>query len=340
MIPTEQWLQKLTNSEIKHRDKNYDQQKIYQKFDELRTYNNRPVYLFKFDTLLKAALQKSISFSNELSDKTTLLLNQHYRYSVVPLHVHDYIEINYVISGQVTEWIEGNEYILKSGDMAFINTNTVHTLLDTTEKDIIINILIKKEYFTSSFLNYIPKNGELSQFIAQCLSIENNQASFLIIKKALSLKPLLLDILTEQLNQQPGYRRIMELNLQIFFIRITRQHEYSLYGKANLADSIEDYINRNFRDITLKTAAEHFSFHPNYFSKIVHEQTGKTFKNLVQEKQFEFAKSYLINTSWSISQIINEVGISNHSFFYRKFHELYQLSPKDFRQQNKSLGQK
>lgn len=337
MTPTEQWLQKLTDSEIKYRDKSYDQQKIYQKFDELRTYNNRPVYLFKFDTLLKVTLQKSISFSNELSDKTTLLLNQHSRYSVVPLHVHDYVEINYVISGQVSEWIEGSKYTLKSGDMAFINTNTVHTLLDTTEKDIIINILIKREYFTSSFLNYIPKNGELSKFIAQCLSIENDQPGFLIIRKALSLKPLLLDILKEQLSQEPGYRRIMELNLQIFFIRITRQHEYSLYGQINLADSIEDYINRNFRTITLQSAADHFSFHPNYFSKVVHQQTGKTFKTLVQEKQFEFAKSYLLNTSWSISQIINEVGISNHSFFYQKFHELYHMSPKEFRNKDSEI---
>lgn len=332
MTPTEKWLQKLSTSEIKHRDKHDDQLGIYKGYPQLRSFNNQPVYLFTFNAILKLALQKSISFSNELSNEPTLLLNQHTRYSIVPLHVHDYIEINYVISGQVTEWIEGEEYTLKSGDMAFINTNTAHTLLKTTEKDIIINILIKKEYFTSSFLNYIPKSGELSKFIAQCLSIENNQPSFLIIRKALSLKPLLLDILKEQLEHQPGYRRIMELNLQVFFIRITREHEYSLYGKANLADSIEDYIERNFRTVTLKNAAEHFSFHPNYFSKIVHQKTGKTFKQLVQDKQFEFAKNYLINTSWSISQIINEVGISNHSFFYQRFNELYHMSPKEFRQ--------
>lgn len=332
MTPTENWLYELTSSEIKHRDTHDNQLKIYEDYPKFCSYNNQPVYLFTFKEILKTALQRSISFSNDLSNEATLLLNQHTRYSVVPLHVHDYIEINYVISGQVTEWIEGEKYTLKSGDMAFINTNTVHTLLETTEKDIIINILIKKEYFTSSFLNYIPKNGELSKFITQCLSIENNQSSFLIIRKALSLKPLLLDILKEQIEHQPGYRRIMELNLQVFFIRITREHEYSLYGKANLADSIENYIEQNFRTITLKNAAEHFSFHPNYFSKIVHQQTGKTFKQLVQDQQFESAKNYLISTPWSISQIISEVGISNHSFFYQRFNELYHMSPKNFRQ--------
>mgnify|MGYP003361907197 CR=1 FL=1 len=332
MNETEKWLEKLSPSELKHRDSNENQMNYYKDYPKQYLYNNQKVYLFSFNSILKMALQKSISFSNDLSDDTTLLLNQHTRYSVVPLHVHDYIEINYVVKGQVTELIEGTEYILKSGDMAFINTNTVHTLLETTEKDIIINILIKKEYFTSNSLNYIPKDGELSKFISQCLSNENNQSSFLILKKALTLKPLLLNILGEQLKHHPGYRRVMELYLQVFFIRITREHDYALYGKQNLSDSIIPYIETNFRNITLKSAAEHFSFHPNYFSKLVHEQTGKTFKELVQDKQFESATNYLINTNWSISQIINEIGISNHSFFYRRFSNIYGMSPSKYRQ--------
>lgn len=110
MTPTEKWLQGLSASEIKHRDTHDDQLKIYKDYPRLRSYNGQPVYMFTFNSILKLALQKSISFSNELSDETTLLLNQHTRYSIVPLHVHDYIEINYVLSGQVTEWIEGDKY--------------------------------------------------------------------------------------------------------------------------------------------------------------------------------------------------------------------------------------
>lgn len=339
MTSVKESLTKLSKFEIKHRDFPEQQLDYYTLLPEYTTFDGQPVYKFTFQQVLIQSLARdqaptTIRLSNPLTSEITLLLSQHARYSIVPSHVHNYIEINYVLHGGVTELIEGKKYRLKTGDMCFLDTNTIHTLLDTNENDIIINILIKKEYFTSYFLNQIPHQGELASFIMQCISNETSEADFLIIRSAKLIKPLILDILDEQRRKETGYLHVMEAFLQVFFIRLTRAQTFMISNQHDLTHDIRAYIQANFRDTTLNKAAAYFSFQPNYFSYLVHKQTGQTFKQLVQAKQMEMATSYLINTDWPITRIIDELGFTNNTFFYKKFQQTFAETPKEYREQH------
>jgi YesN/AraC family two-component response regulator len=54
--------------------------------------------------------------------------------------------------------------------------------------------------------------------------------------------------------------------------------------------------------------------------------------------RIETAKNMLIETDLSIDDIINKIGFSNKSGFYKKFLEATGMMPSDFRKNNKNDG--
>ena len=86
---------------------------------------------------------------------------------------------------------------------------------------------------------------------------------------------------------------------------------------------------------TLESAAEHFSFHPNYLSRYIPKHTGKTFKQLVQEQRLNKAVFLLLNTELTIEEVVGEVGYQNYGFFNKIFKERYSLTPNNYRKKFK-----
>lgn len=68
-------------------------------------------------------------------------------------------------------------------------------------------------------------------------------------------------------------------------------------------------------------------------SRTIKQETGHTFKELLQEKRFEKASMFLRETDLPIADIMIACGYENSSYFYRKFKEKYEVSPKDYRKQ-------
>jgi AraC-like DNA-binding protein len=56
-----------------------------------------------------------------------------------------------------------------------------------------------------------------------------------------------------------------------------------------------------------------------------------TYKQLVQSQKLKYAAKFLRNTNMSVTEIANEAGYENISFFYQKFQEHYGCSPKEYR---------
>ncbi|WP_227858575.1 MULTISPECIES: response regulator transcription factor [unclassified Clostridioides] len=87
------------------------------------------------------------------------------------------------------------------------------------------------------------------------------------------------------------------------------------------------YIEENYKKITLGEVAKEFHFHPNYLSTLIKKTTGKSFKNIIHEQIIKKAVTLLKNTDMNIEDISIEVGYNNQTFFYKKFKELYGMTP-------------
>ena len=74
-------------------------------------------------------------------------IRRHTRFVHFPKHKHNYIEFNYVYSGQLTQTIDEKKITLKQGELIFLNQYITHEIEASGEEDIIINFIIKPEFF-------------------------------------------------------------------------------------------------------------------------------------------------------------------------------------------------
>jgi AraC-like DNA-binding protein len=92
------------------------------------------------------------------------------------------------------------------------------------------------------------------------------------------------------------------------------------------------YVNRHFKEsITLNDVAEHVGYSPVYLSKIFKSRHGVSFKKYLLHKRLGFARSLLLSTSQTITEISVQAGFTNLTHFSKAIKDYYGVSPSDFR---------
>ena len=85
--------------------------------------------------------------------------------------------------------------------------------------------------------------------------------------------------------------------------------------------------------VTLQDLSEHFGYHPNYISAMIHRETGHTFSEILLEKRMKRAELLLNTTQLPVERIAEMTGYRNSSNFYKSFRRYYGASPKEKREQ-------
>ena len=97
-----------------------------------------------------------------------------------------------------------------------------------------------------------------------------------------------------------------------------------MFGLLRYIDS--EYQSASLSDFSRKVKEEEY-----VLSRMIKKNTGRTFKDLLQEKRLSKACELLKNTDISIADISVLVGYDNTSFFHRLFRRTYDMSPRDYR---------
>lgn len=93
-----------------------------------------------------------------------------------------------------------------------------------------------------------------------------------------------------------------------------------------------DYISTHYREpLSVKELSGLSNYSEFYFMKLFKQYTGKTAAAYLNDYRLEKAKSLLLHTDASVTDIALDVGFNNTSYFIKKFQEANQLSPHKFR---------
>lgn len=98
---------------------------------------------------------------------------------------------------------------------------------------------------------------------------------------------------------------------------------------------IMQYVTENIQTVTLKETAAHFSYQPNYFSRLCQNLFGVTFNELKTHIKLELAKEQLRLTTKSLDEISQELGYKAVSNFHRNFKAQTGLTPREYRQESR-----
>ena len=91
------------------------------------------------------------------------------------------------------------------------------------------------------------------------------------------------------------------------------------------------YIEENYSTGSLTEIADTLHYDLCWLSREVKRRTGRTYKELLQEKRLTQAAYYLKHTSLGVDEVGEAVGYSNLSYFHRIFQKKYGFTPKKYR---------
>ncbi|MGB9342334.1 MAG: AraC family transcriptional regulator [Trichococcus sp.] len=310
---------------------------FFEIFDSYINENGVRIYRYTFEKILKSAEEKQKERAAFIEGSQLLIL-KHARFSYTPFHTHDFIEMNYVYSGTINIIIDGNEITLKEGDFCILDTSVCHRILDTGEDDIMINFLMRKEYFSTQMLSRLASNNIITRFAVNALSKTQEHDRYLLFNTPNS--EFLIDAIEGMLVNyyDPSFysEDVTDAYMIIIFSELLKAFQKQQSSEHRKADQsyIGDillFIEQNYQDCSLQQIADIFKFNPSYLSRFIKSQAGKSYVALVQELRLNNACILLKNTDTPIETISEQIGYRNVTFFYQKFKQAYDMTPHEYR---------
>ena len=133
----------------------------------------------------------------------------HTRFIHFPEHTHNYVEMIYMCSGSTHHVINGEDVILKQGELLILNQNAVQEIYPAGEGDVAVNFIILPEFFDYGLKMIETEENQLRDFIVDCLRGENHSAGYLHFKVAEGFRQQFLqDVCAEALEKRDSMYRI------------------------------------------------------------------------------------------------------------------------------------
>lgn len=294
--------------------------------------NGQQVYIF------------NLSFDSSTTHvEDNIVIWQQLPTAYVPIHIHQYIEMIYAFQGTCTVVIDQGEISLTEGDIIIIDKNTPHTVKDILTSDIIIDIKLKHDFLSTGFLSRFTNKSIISQFLIDSLINKRRENNYLYFpfETRSNIVGIMEQIMCEYFDKDFVSADMINAYLFILLNELIR-HANSTTGTqvdhlkqdVIVLDFLQ-YIEDHYKESTLTDMAANFKYHPNYISAVLKKATGKSFKELLQSQRLNKAALYLSNSDLSIPDIAEEVGYSSVSFFYKKFNEVFDQTPKEYRENHR-----
>ncbi|MFR3728988.1 AraC family transcriptional regulator [Lacrimispora sp.] len=271
-------------------------------------------------------------------------IRPHTRFVHFPRHKHNYIEVIYMCKGETTHIIDGDKVVLKTGELLFLNQHATQEILPAGEGDIAVNFIILPEFFDTAFEMMGEEENLLREFLVGCLCFNPRYASYLHFEVAdvLPVQNLVENMVWTLLYDHPNKRSINQVTMGLLFLQLmhyTDKISHTREGfEQKLIFQVLKFIDENYKEGELTELAERLSYNIYWLSRAVKRLTGRTYKELLQIKRLNQASFLLLNTRLSVTDISLAVGYDNTSYFYRIFRSYYSMSPKEYREKNKTAG--
>lgn len=272
-----------------------------------------------------------------LKEERLITVRPHSRFVEFPAHRHNYIEIMYVCSGTITHLIDGKELVMEKGDLLLLNQHVKHGVRRAEYDDIGINFIALPEFFDIP-LQMLQEDNVLAEFLVNTLR-QNNQVSHYLLfrlKEDRAIENLMENMISSIIYAERNEDTINQYSMGLVFLYLLShvdsltQNSSQSYGDIIIQSTLK-YIDTWYKNASLTKLAEDFHQPLSGLSKLIRQNTGFTFQELLQRKRFQKAVMLLVESDLSIEEIALAVGYENQSYFYRQFRKRYGMTPRKYR---------
>lgn len=270
------------------------------------------------------------------------------------MHKHSHYEIIYVARGEMTQHLENGVFRYQPGDACFLNRNTHHYEGFETDCELFfINLtpdFVDRLLGRNDILPDMPQyqRGEIQRFLIQNnrqdAGLEREYLDFACtMEQRLDAAPppasrLLDEIALEISCVQVGYAFRVQALLLRFFAELEDAGHYHLShiridasSEAFVFARLLRYLQERHGRVSRKELGAVLHYNGDYLNRIAKRQCGKTLLQLGRRIAVEEACRMLAETDCSVACIIERLGWSNHTHFYRMFQAEKACSPLAYR---------
>lgn len=261
----------------------------------------------------------------------------HYKdkpHTLVHYHSHDFFEIYFFISGNVSYIIEGKTYKLRSGDILLINNSEFHMPI-VEEGQTYERIVL---WINQDFLNGKSAGGTNLKACFEGTAGKRLNLLRLDEEKLSVLRGVLTKLGKAELSGGFGcdiLRELFAVELLVYINRICVDAELT----ENEIDGMEDieynkkvssmisYINDNLAcDLSLDALSGKFYTSKYHLLREFKRYTGCTLHQYIKRKRLILAKE-LLKRGFSVSETCTNAGFGDYPNFIRSFRTEFGISP-------------
>lgn len=252
-------------------------------------------------------------------------------------HWHNSLEVLYIASGKMDTGINNSIYHLKRGDLIIINSGDIHF---TRCRDYAKIYVLQVPY---PLLNTHIPNYDYVRF-----QDSDGSVVFSNPAKVDELSRLMIQMYEITLEQKPGYTLLFSSKLYQFLSILFQRYHTDISSRTkqksdrNLIrlEQVMNYVKSHYtQPISLEDAAQILSLNPEYFCRYFKKYMGMTFLEYVNSIRLYHIHQDLLNTNYSVSELMDRHGFTNYKLFSKMFRNTYGCPPGMFRKQQKTMNQ-
>ena len=245
-------------------------------------------------------------------------------------HMHQNVELIYVMEGCIRVYVLGKCFDLKSDDTIVINSNHRHSWAELEPSHLCV---IRFDY------SMLLDNMDKKLIFFYCNSAVENSDYYDGIRS----------IMEDLLSECAVNTDMMTFQKKSILYRLTHYlTSYFMSDSVSGSDSEKDfriekmiqYINANYnRPIPLSELAALLHMAPTSFSRFFKKSVGLSFVEYINNVRLHFAMEDVLYTDHSVVWIASTHGFTNASAFCRRFKALYGMPPLAFRKKKSQIGE-
>ena len=253
----------------------------------------------------------------------------------VELHHHDFHELYFLISGDVTYTIESRQYHVMPGDLLLISPQELHQICIRPDMAAYERFVL---WVDPQLLSRI--STPLSDLTAHLGPDHPKHSNLLRLKPEESehIRQLFDQLWQESEEEKYGadlLRQSLLIQLLVSINRLAADPDgyYEEVTHANKAVSkVVDYINLHYNEpLSLDKLAELVYVSKYHLSHEFNRQVGTSVYRYIQKKRLQIARQ-LLGQGKRPNEVYAMCGFSDYAGFYRAFRAEYQISPREYAQ--------
>lgn len=251
----------------------------------------------------------------------------------VELHHHDFYEVDFLVSGDVTYVIESRVYHVRPGQMLIINPRELHQVYIQPDAAPYERYML---WIAPSLLQGL---SSAQTDLCRCFDISRPHYGNLLhlpLQHRKLIPAMMENLLQEQ--EQPSFgsdlmRRNLLAELMVHINRLAELPNTTAEADPNsntVVGQVIDYINDHFYEtLSLDQLAERFFVSKYHLSHEFNRQMGIGIYQYIQKKRLLIARQ-LLNEGQKPVEVYATCGFGDYAAFFRSFRKVYGLSPRAY----------